>query len=241
MVLPDHKKAIDVLATARNHSETIDDQRGISDYFDMLGRAHRKHGNSAEALAALNKARAICITLKDDVCTAKRTHTLGIVYRTYGLKLKEAVAALNEAGDHFKIFGPPYYIAETRYNLGIAHYMQQDYEQADDMLAQAYDSYEGLGNSGGGSWCLFHRGELNRKRGHFEEANNFFEMAKGRFEKVGWTEAAVYCLLGRARTFVALHEVDKAYQSCQEALTKIGNRESYDGIKEAMRGLKLCI
>jgi tetratricopeptide (TPR) repeat protein len=240
IVLPKHKEAVDVLTTALHHFKAVGDQRGISDYFEMLGRAHRKQGNFAEALAALHKGQAICTTLNDLVCTAKRTHAFGIVYRTQG-NLEAAVTALNEAGDYFIVFGPPYYIAETRYNLGIVYYMQQLYVQADIALAQAYNSYKALGNHGGGSWCLFHRGELNRMRGHFEEANLFFEKAKRRFEKVGWTEAVVYCLLGRARAFAALHKVDEAYQSCREASTIIGDQEGYDGIKEAMRNLQLCV
>jgi tetratricopeptide (TPR) repeat protein len=238
-VLPKHKEALDMLATARGYFNATDDLRGLSDYFEMLGRAHRKQGKFVEALAALNEAQTICTTLNDSVCTAIRTHTFGIVYRTQG-NLEEAVAALNKADGYFTAFGPPYYVAETHYNLGIVYYMQQHYDQADKLLSQVYDSYKTIENHGV-SWCLFHRGELNRRRGHFEVANNFFEKAKHSFKKVGWTEAIVYCLLGQARIFVALHKVDEAYQSCHEALTIIGDREGYDRIKEAMQNLHLCI
>jgi tetratricopeptide (TPR) repeat protein len=124
-ILPKSKETLDMLATARDYFNATDNLRGLSDYFEMLGRAHRKQGNFVEALAALNEAQTICTMLNDSVCTAMRTHAFGIVYRSQE-NLEEAVAALNKADDYFTAFGPPYFVAETHYNLGIVYYMQQN-------------------------------------------------------------------------------------------------------------------
>ena len=229
-----HNEAIDVLAVARRHLEANNDQRGLSDYLEILGRVYRRQGNYTKASEALVESRAKCSG--DPACVAIRGHVLGIIYRTQG-RLDEAITVLDEAGRHFKRFGPPYYVANNIYNLGIVYYMQRHYDKANQTLSEAYDGFEALGNHGMMSWCLYQRGELSLMRGRLEEAGELYGKAMRKFEKLGWAQAVVECLWGQARVFAALYQVDDAQQSCNDALAIIGDQESYEDILLKIREL----
>ena len=228
MLLAKYPEAVDLLHIARDHFEAIDDQRGISDYLSVLGRVYHKQGYFTKASAVLIESQDICTTLGDRARVALRAHYLGIVYRTQG-KLDESIKALDEAGAYFTTtFVAPYYVAENIYNHGVVYYLQQRYDQSDDALARAYDRFKLLGNHGMMTWCLFHQGELNLRRGRLEQASELFGMAKSKFEKMRWAQSIIDSLLGEARVFAALHQVADVHKSCSEALTIIGNQKGYE-------------
>jgi tetratricopeptide (TPR) repeat protein len=228
IMLAKYPEAINVLDTARGHFKAIDDRRGISDYLAMLGRVYHRQGDFTNASAVLIESQAICATLRDHACVAVRAQVLGIIYRTEG-KLDEAIKALDEADAYFTTaFIAPYYVAENIYNHGIVYYMQRHYDQSDDALTRAYGDFTLLGNHGMMAWCLFHQGELNLRRGRLENARELFGMAKSKFERMRWVQAVIDCLLGEARVFAALHQVDNVSKSCSEALTIIGDQKGYE-------------
>lgn len=99
-----HKEVIDVLVMARDHFEAIHDQRGVRDYFEILGRIYRRTGAFGEALAELIESRAK--RFGDLTCVVIRPHVLETIYRTQG-HVDEALAALTTQVTILKKLVPP--------------------------------------------------------------------------------------------------------------------------------------
>ena len=67
-------------------------------------------------------------------------------------------------------------------------------------------------------------------RGHLEQAGELFGMAKRKFENMGpgWTKPVIDCIMGEARVFAALHQIDNVRHSCSDAKAITGDQEGYE-------------
>lgn len=179
-----------------------------------LGRMAWRQGRFSEALAALNRARALALRTDDEELRARIENGAGAVHFSKG-EYAQARAFYQTARELSKT---PSFHAKVDVNLGVIANVQGDLDGARAAYMQALNVFRAIGDAPNEAMALHNLGMLLADEAKWDEADEAYRESLAIFERQGNPAMVASVALNRAELLAARGELESAIASCELAL-----------------------
>jgi tetratricopeptide (TPR) repeat protein len=193
----------------------------------LLGLSQLKLGKllEAEAMFALAQSTASLLSTREAQLTVARCAMYrGTILRIRGT-LEESVFVLESSLEHFERLADTVGVADCLSELGHARLtLQNDLGQAQQTIERALSLYEGLGHQVGVATCVNTLGDIFRRRGDLQRAQEAYGRALTEFDRLG-SDARLFPRLNLGVLLLGQGEVARAdvyFAEAQELIERSG-------------------
>jgi DNA-binding winged helix-turn-helix (wHTH) protein/tetratricopeptide (TPR) repeat protein/TolB-like protein len=217
------KEALDVVAELRKLPAPVSDDPGI-DIAEAMAAFRQSDMAALEraATSAIAKGRA-----SGESLVVGRALILRGTGPLFTGRPRDAIRFFEEAGDIYSRAGYRWGTAMAAAHIGIAHYRNGDYPEAEKADRKALAIAQSLGNANGISSSYTNLGLLYQSWGDLRQALDYHERARSKIAADGDEFFVARTLYSIGIIHLAQGDLDGARRDCEEALTasrRTGNR-----------------
>jgi DNA-binding winged helix-turn-helix (wHTH) protein/tetratricopeptide (TPR) repeat protein/TolB-like protein len=217
------KEALDVVAELRKLPAPVSDDPGI-DIAEAMAAFRQSDMAALEraATAAIAKGRA-----SGESLVVGRALLLRGTGPLFTGRPRDAISFFEEAGDIYSRVGYRWGTAMAAAHIGLAHYRNGDYPEAEKADRKALAISQSLGNANGISASYTNLGLLYQSWGDLRQALDYHERARSKIATDGDEFFVARTLYSIGSIHLAQGDLDGARSNCEEALTasrRTGNR-----------------
>ncbi|TET46699.1 tetratricopeptide repeat protein [candidate division TA06 bacterium] len=218
LAFDEYDKAEESAHQALRVAEEIEDKRGLSRVYHVLGLIKSSRENFEKAIECNLKSLRMKEELNDAKGMASSHNNLGILYwnkRMYDKAIEsyaQSLTIMEKVGD---IAG----VARAHNNIGLVEMQKGSWDDAAAHLRESLNVFERLNDRSVLGQLYMNMGAVADRQGRWQEALSFVEKGSSMFEQVGQQSNLATCLRDAGTLHLRLGNMEEAESRLKRALT----------------------